>query len=129
MITATQDGPAWRTRFTDGVYTDWADTVPEHGGAYSGFRPYGLIEAALATCLNITVRMSAEKHAIPLESVTTAVTTDRTDPAKTVLTYMIELTGDLSEAQRARLHAAAKACPVHKTLTHEIVVQEETPSA
>ena len=35
----------------------------------------------------------------------------------------IELRGDFDEAQRARLLEVADRCPVHKTLTREVVIE------
>ena len=36
----------------------------------------------------------------------------------------VNLTGDLSDEQRARLQEIAHKCPVHKTLTSEIVITD-----
>lgn len=42
------------------------DTTPDKKGANHGFRPHELLEAASASCMNMTFRMYAEIHAIPL---------------------------------------------------------------
>lgn len=52
-------------------------TTPDKGGGNQGFRPHELLEAALATCMNIHLRMYAANHGIELGEVTTKVTLDR----------------------------------------------------
>ena len=41
MITATSAGPAYLTRFSDGLHEGLADTTPDKGGAGAGFRRRG----------------------------------------------------------------------------------------
>lgn len=49
------------------------DTTPDKEGANHGFRPHELLEAASASCMNMTLRMYAEIHAIPLAGMSVAV--------------------------------------------------------
>ena len=39
-----------------------SDNTPDKGGKGAGFRPHELLEAALACCMNMSVRMYAESH-------------------------------------------------------------------
>ncbi len=120
MIYAKSDPARYRTLFSDGKHDGIADTIAEHGGEHAGFRPHDLLEAALAACVNMTVRMYADHHNIPLQDVTTKVTLDRTHPEKVTFRYEVELDGDLSPEQREKLAQAARACPVRKTLSKQI---------
>ena len=110
----------YRTRFSDGEHESISDTTADNGGEYSGFRPHDLLAAALATCVNMTVRMYADHHGILLRGVTTNVSLDRTDPDEVVFRYEIELDGELTAEQQNRLSQAASACPVRKTLSRRI---------
>lgn len=65
------------TRFTNGEHIGDADTTAEKGGGNRGFRPHELLEAALATCMNMTLRSYAQKHDIPLPGVSVVVTLSR----------------------------------------------------
>lgn len=127
MIRAESDQPNYLTRWTDGVHTASADTTPDKGGSKLGFRPHDLLEAALATCTNITLRMAAEKHALPLQRADVQVTLDRSKPETAVFTYRIVLHGPLTEAQRAQLLRAAERCPVRQTLSRQIGFVHTTP--
>jgi putative redox protein len=75
----------------------------------------------------MTVRMYADRHDIPLQTVTTKVSLDRTDPGEAVFRYEIEVTGDLTAEQKSRLLAAASACPVSKTLSRRIRFEQSHP--
>ena len=120
MISAQNDQPAFRTLFSDGRHEAYADTTADKGGSGAGFRPHDLLEAALATCLNMEVRIYATHHGVPLSEVHTEVRLDRSQAGETIFEYAIRLEGPLSEAQRQKLLQVAKACSVHKTLSKRL---------
>jgi putative redox protein len=120
MICAKSELTRYKTRFSDGEHECISDTTADKGGGASGFRPHHLLEAALATCVNMTVRMYAENHGIPLRGVTTNVSLDRTPPDEVVFRYEVALDGELTAEQQSKLIQAAGACPVRKTLSKRI---------
>lgn len=117
MIRATSLSVPHQTPFSNGPHSGIADVPVEKGGAGAGFGPHELLEAALATCVAITVRLAAEKHGFPLESATCEVRLDRSNPDAVTLNYDLTLLGPLSHEQIAHLRDAASRCPVTKTLT------------
>ena len=117
MIEATSDSVGYQTQLTSGVHFVLSDTTRDKGGSESGFRPHDLLEAALASCMNITLRIYADQHGLALAGVTTRVTLDRSHPEETVFEYEVELQGPLSEQDRARLLSVAATCPVRKALS------------
>lgn len=124
MIKATSERPSYQTRFTNGQDVSMSDTTSDKGGSGAGFRPHELLEAALASCMNITLRIFAEKHSIPLTSVSTTVKLDRNIPDKAIFNYALELTGPLSESDHQLLTEAARSCPVRQTLSKKIAFQD-----
>ncbi len=121
MITCVSKEPDFETVFTDGQRHEGSIDVPaEKGGGDSGFRPHDLLEAALAGCLNITLRKYAAGHNIPLAGATTWVSLNRQIPEETIFEYGLELQGLITEAQRQELIEAAAACAVHQTLSRKI---------
>jgi putative redox protein len=120
MIRTSSEPVPYRTQFSDGIHQNTADTTAGNGGGSSGFRPHDLLEAALATCVNMTVRMYADRHGIPLAGVTTTVSLDRAVPEEAVFRYEVALEGELTAGQRDRLMRAASACPVRRTLSRKI---------
>jgi putative redox protein len=92
----------------------------EKCGGDAGFGPHELLEAALASCLNIYVRVCAKNQDIPLAGVVTEVTMERQAPEGVVFRYGLELKGPLTEEQRWALIQAAQSCPVHQILAGKI---------
>ncbi len=117
MITSISEKSPYLTKFSNGRHEAFSDTTVEKGGKGRGFRPHDLLEASLASCINMTVRMYAEEHQIPLMEITTRVSLNRETKGVARFEYHVELTGDLNEAQKARLLEAAEKCPLRKTLS------------
>jgi putative redox protein len=91
--------------------------------------PFELLCAALGACTSMTVSVYARKRGIPLERVEVTLSYEKVPPAAGAPTAAppggradriqraIQLTGDLTEEQRAKLLEIANKCPVHKALT------------
>jgi uncharacterized OsmC-like protein len=112
-----------------------ADEPIADGGTEAGPTPYDFLAAALGTCTSMTLRVVAVRENIPLEGVEITVGNDRMyakDCADCLtqsgyihrFTVTIKLVGNLTAEQRQRLLEVAKRCPVHKTLTAEIRIDE-----
>ena len=104
------------------------------GGTDTAATPYDLVLAALGSCTSMTVGLYARRKRIPLENITISLWHSKihaTDCEECEtregridrIEVAVELTGALSEEQRARLLGIAKMCPVHRTLTSEINVR------
>jgi putative redox protein len=124
MIRASGLQAAYQTAFTNGELSAVADVPREKGGAGNGFGPHELLEAALATCLTMTVRMYAAKHALPLTGASCEVRIDRSVPGAVTLNYDLTLDGPLTPEQRRQLRDAAGRCPVANTLTGTIQLRQ-----
>ena len=120
MITAASNPMNYTTVFTDGVHSSTSDDSLHNGGAGQGFRPHDLLEAAIATCINIAVRTCATREGMPLSGVVTKVSLDRSEPDEAVFHHEVELRGELTPHQRLRLLRVANACPVRRTLMRTI---------
>ena len=106
------------------------------GGEDAGPDPYTLLLAALGSCISMTVTLYARRKQWPLESVTVRLMQNRIhskdcevcDKSEDGYIHHIErgvsFTGALSEEQRARLHEIAHKCPVHKTLSSDILITD-----
>jgi putative redox protein len=127
MIESLSAPGAYRTQFTDGRHTNFCDVPAENGGQDAEFCPMDLLPAALACCVNMTVRMYADKHGIPLGEVRTKVELDRSVAEQPVFRYAIELEGNFTAEQRDKLLLAAKACPVRRILSKPVLFEELPP--
>jgi putative redox protein len=120
MIKSASDNARFRVRFSNGTESGRADATADKGGSGEGFRPHELLEAALASCMSMSVQMYAQRHALPLEQVAVEVVLDRSRVGQTVFGYSLTLGGPLSDEQREQLLQVAEACPVRTTLSKAI---------
>lgn len=122
MIVCESSGadPEYVSTFGNGRFTGRSDTSLDKGGSGQGFRPHELLEAALGDCMAITARMYAKKYGLALESVKVTVEVDRSRTGRSEFVCSVELSGDLTERERAKIVRAAENCPVRKTLSAEI---------
>jgi putative redox protein len=129
MVKTTSKATRYQTAITNGRSETSADTVKENVGGTAGFRPHEILEAALASCMNISVRLKADELGLTLAAVRTEVLLDRTVPGKAVYRYSLHIDGQLTPDERATLEQAAATCAVSQTLRREpslVRVDEKT---
>ncbi len=112
------------------------DEPVDVGGDGLGPDPYTLLLAALGGCISMTVMLYARRKQWPVERVKVHLRARRvhakdcaecqhsTEGFVHRIERKVTVEGDLTEEQRARLQEIAHKCPVHKTLTSEIVIAE-----
>jgi len=122
MITTKSKQADFLTEFTDGDHVGQCDAPTDKGGQGAGFSPFALLEASLAGCLNITLRVFAQSHGIELDSVETTVTIKPGETSST-FEYSVKLPDGLSEKDTKRLLAALKGCPIHSLLGKPIAFE------
>jgi uncharacterized OsmC-like protein len=116
---------------TAGRHTLIADEPVGVGGLDSGPGPYDLLLAGLGACTSMTMRMYAERKALPLDRVTVKLKHSRIyakdcaecetkDGMISRIERVITIDGELDAEQRSKLMEIADKCPVHRTLTSEI---------
>ena len=111
----------YQVRLENGRHVFGADEPVEQGGTDLAPAPDELLEAALASCTAITLRMYADRKQWPVEGIEVAVSLERID-GKTVFSRNIQLKGNLDQEQKDRLLQISKLCPVSKTLSGSIEV-------
>jgi putative redox protein len=129
VITTTSLQSAYRTEFTSAQAHAIADAPPEKGGSGSGFGPHELLEAALATCINMAIRMRAVELEIAIEGVSTVVRLNRSRPDVAAFEFATEIAGAISASQRRQLEEAAGNCPVRQTLSRRLEFVSTKPIA
>jgi putative redox protein len=128
----------FRTEITAGDHLLIADEPHALGGRDEGPTPYDLLASALASCIAMTLRWHADRRGWPLEGVCVRLTHGRvhetdceTCEEQSVGIHQfereIELTGPLSEEQRAGLLRVADRCPVGQTLIGGIRIVAANP--
>src|SRR5256885_7103149 len=117
-----------------GSHELFADEPVSYGGTDTGASPYDLILAALGACTSMTIGLYARKRGWPLEKITVslrhskihAIDCEECETKEGKINRIeldIQLTGSLTDEQRAKLIEIAGKCPVHQTLTSEINIK------
>jgi len=133
VVSETRQG-RFQQEITVGAHRLLADEPVGVGGLDSGLGPYDLLLAALGACTAMTLRLYAERKALPLDHVTVRLTHAKIHAADCEscetkegmldrIERAITFSGALDEGQRARLLEIADKCPVHRTLTSEIEIK------
>ncbi|MDV7392147.1 bifunctional alpha/beta hydrolase/OsmC family protein, partial [Arthrospira platensis SPKY1] len=111
-----------------------ADEPEDKGGNDYGPAPYDLVSAALGACTAMTLHMYARRKKWPLKEVTVHLShfKDYSEDMENVVDgknskidhfeCLIDVKGDLDQAQRERLLEIANKCPVHRTLHNPVKV-------
>jgi putative redox protein len=123
MVIAEMDGPAYATRVGNGRAQLHADVCKNGVGGEGGFRPHELLEAALAACLSITLRMAAREHDIACDGIVVRVDVRRDVAGETRFCSRIDFPPAMPEAERRFLLHAAGRCPVRTTLSQTLRFQ------
>lgn len=123
-------------RYGDGQ-TFLIDEPRDVGGDGAGPDPFTLLLSALGGCVSMTVTMYARRKSWPLERVTVTLQQERIhakdcaecerdqDAFVHRIQRTIQLEGPLTEEQKTRLMEIAHKCPVHKTLSSQIVIADK----
>lgn len=119
---------------TTGRHRLKGDEPKAAGGDDAGPTPYDFLLASLGACTAMTLRLYADHKGWPLKKTSVELThakihardcaeCETKEGMLSRIERHITLEGPLSEEQRQRLLAIANKCPVHRTLTSEIVIR------
>jgi putative redox protein len=103
-----------------------ADEPEAAGGRDTGPGPYDYLAIALGSCTSMTVRLYAQRKALPLQRISVTVRhrkeAGEDGKPRDRFERLITLEGELNDEQRQRMLEIANRCPVHQTLTRGSVV-------
>ena len=113
-----------------------ADEPKEDGGTDEGPSPYELLLGALGACTSMTILLYARRKKWAVEHVRVELDHSRVhvrdcgdcETQDVKLDYFrkrVTVRGPLSEEQRLKLEEISQRCPVHRTLTGEIRIDDE----
>lgn len=126
---------------SEGYYTEitsrnhklTADEPIENGGTDKGVDAYELLLASLGACKAITMRMYAKRKNLPLKDIKINLKQYKINAAENQeceteagkidkIDIEVEITGDLSDAQKARILEIGERCPVQRSMLSEIII-------
>ncbi len=120
-------GHQFATKVSMGDYTYVIDASKAEGGDALGPNPTRVVEAALAACGVMTMRMYANRKKWPLDGVTVTVEKATGEDAHNarILEKTFSIEGNLDVDQKHRLMEIADKCPIHRMLTGEVTIRHK----
>jgi putative redox protein len=109
---------------TAGNHTLIADEPDEKGGADTGPRPTQLLALSLATCTAITIEMYADRKQWDVSDVEVEVDYEIDPEGTSRFDVVIQIPGEVTDEQVAKLKAIAGKCPVHRVLTGSVGIND-----
>ncbi|MBO3115669.1 alpha/beta fold hydrolase [Winogradskyella sp. DF17] len=117
-------------------HTFTADEPEEIGGNDFGPSPYEYLNAALAACTVMTLKLYAERKQWDLNEVFIYISHSRkhSDDLRAEvekpkyldhISKKLKFVGNLDDSQKERLKEIASRCPVHKTIASEVIFETE----
>ena len=99
----------------------------DNNGDGSSFSPTDLVAAALGSCMMTIIGIVAERDGIDVSNMKMEVEKSMSPSPRRIaeLPVVLYLPAELGEAERKKLEAAAKTCPVHHSLHPEISIPIE----
>ena len=130
VVRETRNGKFQQT-VSVGPHRMLADEPVAAGGEDSGLGPYDFVLAGLGACTSMTMRLYADRKALPLDRVTVTLKHSKIHAEDCAecetkagmldqIDRVISMQGALDAEQRKKLMEIADKCPVHRTLTSEI---------
>jgi putative redox protein len=126
----------YKTELTSRDHVIISDEPLESKGTDTGMNPYELLLSAIGACKAITMRMYAERKNLPLEEVNIElvhkkIPAEECEDCETKtgkldkIHIKVNISGDLTEEQKARIVEIGERCPVQKTVLSEIKIVTE----
>ncbi len=119
VVARRREGYVHDVEIEGGTHRLVVDEPVVAGGADAGPSPTRLVAAALASCIAITIEMYSKRKGWELGMVEVEVDVEYADFTPSSFAATIGLPDGLSAAQRQRLLAIARKCPVHRVLAGE----------
>ena len=124
----------YQVELTNERHTFSADEPENIGGEDTAPNPYDYLLGGLAACKIITMQMYAQRKGWHIDGVTMTMDHHKEDAANCddcsntsgkvdIITVEMAFTGDLDAAQIERLKQISEKCPVHRTITNEVVIR------
>jgi len=112
----------YQTIVNSGHHSIVVDEPETNGGKDTAPDPYALLLASLGSCTAITLRMYIDRKMWVIDEITVNLDLFK-NGLDTIIERQLLFKGELTEQQKTRLTQIADACPIHKLLTGNILIE------
>lgn len=134
IVSQAEQGQYTNSIITSSGHNMTADEPLSVGGLDLGPSPYDFLLSALGSCKSMTMRMYASRKGFKLDHVEVKLShskihaedCENCETKKGLVDHIqtdISLKGDLTDEERQKIFDIAARCPVHRTITHEIIIE------
>ena len=125
MITA-QTSSTYTTEIKSQSHSIIADEPTDLGGNNLGMNPNELLQASLASCTSITLKMYLNRKKWDISNIQVDISSDKEKPGSDLEIYKsIKLKGNVDQKQLDRLHYIAGRCPIHRILEKSVKIHSQ----
>jgi putative redox protein len=105
------------------------DVPRDNQGLGETFSPSDLLSVSLGSCILSTMGIAARSMGVDIAGATATITKEMAHAPRRIarIEGVVRVPGHFDQAQRARLEAAAHACPVHAVLGVDAPLTLEWP--
>jgi putative redox protein len=114
---------------TVGSHTLVADEPQNRGGTDTGPEPTQLLALSLAACTAITIEMYAHRKGWDVGDVEVEVEYELKPKETSRFDVVLKVPAALTDEQSERLQVIAGMCPVHRTLTGDVEINDRVERA
>lgn len=113
----------YRTEVKGHTHSMIVDEPVHVGGNDEGMNPHELLEASLASCSSITLRMYIQRKGWDVSEINVEVRSILGEE-RTGLSFAkhIQISGNIDDKQKERLLFIAGRCPIHRLLAKNITI-------
>jgi putative redox protein len=94
------------------------DAPKDHHGQGASFSPSEMLSVSLGSCILTIMGIAAQSIGVDIAGATATITKKMSNNPRRIaqISATVRIPGSLNERERAKLEAAAHACPVHNVL-------------
>lgn len=119
MVTSSIENENYRVTINNGRHTFFGDEPIDKGGKDTAPAPDELLEAALASCTLVTLRMYTNHKQWNVGKISISVSLLRENETGK-FTRELKFENEITQEQKQRLVQVAKACPVSKIVSGSV---------
>lgn len=118
IVVSYEGGLRCRAEHPNSATVILTDAPKDHHGKGEGFSPSELLSVSLGSCILSIISIAAQAMRTEITGATATVVKEMGNRPRRITDIGVEvrIPGSFDQGQRAKLEAAAHACPVHRVL-------------